>query len=453
MKPNTFISVFLLAAVLLTTDSSFARTPDAPRGNRQASEQRIEELQRNLQTARKRLDEARERIRAKFAPAPADDPDLLWGKMLRFRSVGMQDDASKALAFLRQKHSPDFLPGAIDVADALCRLGPDAPTIEGVMVSSYEPPATSHAIFRPGDIVVARDGLPVRRSDNWKTNIGSRYRFWRLDTDGKFQLHEAVLPAGQPRVGLVNIAEEGAADMLSSLDASYRQMQAELEQILAIQDAELKAIQDAQPDYRALAKARDAAEKGPAAYAAELKALANAISANLRAAHLTAAAAEQLLATLSAIDDISDTVQGGTEAQFGLLETIADTARNASPEKVAHNLETQLRLVTFEESLRNADLPRAQKALGNIHRLASRDDMTATSLDFFQPALLLLQGHAPEALQAWDAFISAQRASAHGAPASAAGEQGWTPALADLLADMQRHGVDVSAFSSRIPGL
>lgn len=452
MKPNTFISTGLLAALLLSP-ASFAQTPDAPPATPHASGQRIEELQRNLQDARKRLDEARERIRAKFAPTPADDPDLLWGKMLRFRSVGMPDDAAKALALLRQKHSPDFLPGAIDAAGALCRLGPGAPTVEGVMVSSYEPPATSHAIFRPGDIVVARDGLPLRRVDGWKTNVGSRYRFWRLDADGKFQLREAVLPAGQPRVGLVNVAEEGAADMAASLDASCRQMEAELERRLAENAAERNAIQDAQPDYRALARARSAAAKGPAAYAEELQSLANAISANLRAAPLTTAAAEQLLATLSAIDDISDTVQGGTEAQFGFLETVADAARDAAPENAARNLETQLRLVVFEESLRNADLPRAEKALANVRRPASRDDVTAASLDFFQPALLLLQGHVPEALRAWDAFLSAQRAMAHSAPAAAAGEQGWTTAFADLLADMRRHGVDVGAFASRVPGL
>ena len=55
--------------------------------------------------------------------------------------------------------------------------------------------------------MVARDGQTIHRVDDWKTSIGSRYRFWRLDGEGKFQLHEAVLPSGQPRVGLLNIAE------------------------------------------------------------------------------------------------------------------------------------------------------------------------------------------------------------------------------------------------------
>ena len=75
------------------------------------------------------------------------------------------------------------------------------------MISAFEPPATFHAIFKPGDIVVARDGTPIRRVNDWRTSVGSRYSFWRLNADGTFTLHEAVLPAGQPRVGLLNTAE------------------------------------------------------------------------------------------------------------------------------------------------------------------------------------------------------------------------------------------------------
>lgn len=162
---------------------------------------------KKLDETQRKLEAARARIREKFAPSLDDTPDLLWGKMLRFRSVNMPEEACLALDLIRRKRSPDFHPDAIQAAKALCRLGKEAPTTEGVMISSYEPPATSHAIFKPGDIVVARDGTPVRRVDDWKTSIGSRYSFWRLGDDGTFTLREAVLPAGQPRVGLVNIAE------------------------------------------------------------------------------------------------------------------------------------------------------------------------------------------------------------------------------------------------------
>ena len=166
------------------------------------------ETARKLDETQRKLAEARARLREKFAPKATDEPDLLWGKMLRFRAVNMPEEACKALLFLRRKNSPDFLPGAIASAMMLCNLTTNAPVAEGVMISSYEPPATSHAIFAPGDIVVARDEQTIRRVEDWKTSVGSRYRFWRLDAEGVFQVREAILPAGQPRVGLVNIAEK-----------------------------------------------------------------------------------------------------------------------------------------------------------------------------------------------------------------------------------------------------
>ena len=208
----------LIVAIVAASTLTFAQEPaqgemeeeEKPRIAAKAEE--LVETAQKLEETNRRLEAARERIRAKFAPELDDDPDLLWGKMLRFRACGMPDDACLALDLIRRKNSPDFHPDAIKAAKTLCQLGAEAPTVEGVMISSYEPPATSHAIFKPGDIVVARDGSPIRRVPDWKTNVGSRYRFWRLGADGKFQIMEAVLPAGQPRVGLLNIAEGEAEE-------------------------------------------------------------------------------------------------------------------------------------------------------------------------------------------------------------------------------------------------
>jgi hypothetical protein len=143
----------------------------------------------------------------KFKPLPSDDPGILWSKALRFRAVHMEDAAIEALAFLAEQESPDFRPGAVRAMEAICKLGDAVPFDSGVMVSAYEPPATSHAVFQPGDVIVARDESPIRHVADWKTSPGSSYRFWRLDGDGVFHVHEADLPPEQPRVGLVEIAE------------------------------------------------------------------------------------------------------------------------------------------------------------------------------------------------------------------------------------------------------
>ena len=205
----TFFTL-LFATIALSPSlqaSKTSMTEDEERVRIEAKATQLFETAQRLGETQRKLAAARARIREKFAPSIDDEPDLLWGKMLRFRSVSMPDEACLALDIIRRKHSPDFHPDAIKAAKALCRLGKEAPTAEGVMISSFEPPATSHAIFKPGDIVVARDSTPIRRVNDWRTSVGSRYSFWRLNADGTFTLHEAVLPAGQPRVGLLNTAE------------------------------------------------------------------------------------------------------------------------------------------------------------------------------------------------------------------------------------------------------
>ncbi len=206
--------LFLVATVLgMLSISLFAESPAQQEPTEEEKSRivtkatQLVEMTKKLDETQQKLEAAKARLREKFAPLATDEPDLLWGKMLRFRRVNMPEEACKALLLLRRKNSPDFLPGAIASAMALCNLTTNAPTAEGVMISSYEPPATFHAIFKPGDIVVARDGQPVHYVDDWKTSVGSRYRFWRLGTNGTFQVQEAVLPLGQPRIGLLNISE------------------------------------------------------------------------------------------------------------------------------------------------------------------------------------------------------------------------------------------------------
>jgi hypothetical protein len=149
----------------------------------------------------------KEALYAKFKPLPSDDSGILWSKALRFRAVHMEEAALEALAFLAERDSPDFRPGAVRAMEAICKLGESVPFDSGVMVSAYEPPAVSHAVFQPGDVIVAHDGSFIRHVDDWKTAPGSTYRFWRLDDDGVFQPRESILPPDQPRVGLVEIAE------------------------------------------------------------------------------------------------------------------------------------------------------------------------------------------------------------------------------------------------------
>lgn len=155
-----------------------------------------------------RLAEKREEAYRKFRPLGTDNPGILWGKVLRFRKIKMPEAALECLDFLEKADSPDFPKPVIRAMGALVRLGAESPIAGGVMVTCYEPPATSHAVFLLGDIISYRDGVQVLHYEDCKTTAGSRFRFWRLDDAGVFRSHEETLPPDQPRIGLVEIAEK-----------------------------------------------------------------------------------------------------------------------------------------------------------------------------------------------------------------------------------------------------
>lgn len=142
----------------------------------------------------------------KHKPLPEDDDNLLWGKMLTFKSFHMPDAALEALAILEQRGSDMYLPGAVRAAKAIVRGNDALPFSDGIMVLSFKPPATSHALFEPGDVVVGFDDRTVGFFSDYKSVPGSTYRFWRLGKDGIFALHKGVLPPNQPLTAFEDVS-------------------------------------------------------------------------------------------------------------------------------------------------------------------------------------------------------------------------------------------------------
>lgn len=171
--------------------------------------QTLEGYRNKFQDIADRMDAAEKRIRVKFAPKASDDADLLWGKYKRFMAVGINDAAVEVIKVLRKKHSPDFPSRVCDVGEmAALRLG-KLPFEGGVIATSFEPPATSHTIFKIGDIIAAIDGKRIESYDDYKTlsRVGAQYTFFRLD-GCIFKRHDSRMPTGQPRVGLLEIWEK-----------------------------------------------------------------------------------------------------------------------------------------------------------------------------------------------------------------------------------------------------
>lgn len=150
---------------------------------------------------------ARQRLWLSKGATEEDEDGLLWDKARFFLAHGQPADAIEALEILaRRPPSPDYPPGAVASFTALCRLAPALPFTNGMMAVNFEPPATSHAVFRPGDVVTARNGTPVLCFDDLlPTQPGTAYTLWRPAPDGTFTALEATLPDSQPRTAWVPV--------------------------------------------------------------------------------------------------------------------------------------------------------------------------------------------------------------------------------------------------------
>ena len=162
-----------------------------------------------LSSAQEQLAEAHDRLREKFAPRDDDDIGILWGKALRFMSVNMPEEAKRCADVLRRRNTPDFPPSAIDTAEAIILSKGALPFVDGVLVCSYEPPATSHAIFKIGDVITEVNGKPCHHFEDYSSKAGNTYTIYRRNAKGEFDKLTATMPENQPRVALVNLTEKG----------------------------------------------------------------------------------------------------------------------------------------------------------------------------------------------------------------------------------------------------
>ena len=168
----------------------------------------VAEKRTQLKDVQMRVDAKKDELFAKFAPKVTDEPGILWGKILRFLSVNMTDAALKTITVLRGKKSAEFPPEVCTVAEAFVCARGRLPFVSGVMVTMYEPPATNHAIFRLGDVIVEQDGKAVHAFKDYRAKEGSSYLVYRYDGQGNFKRLTLTMPPNQPRVAIVDLMEE-----------------------------------------------------------------------------------------------------------------------------------------------------------------------------------------------------------------------------------------------------
>ncbi len=173
-------------------------------------EEELENLKAQRKETQKAIADTRERIRKKFAPNDDDDVGMLWGKALRFMSVNMPEDAKLCIDALRRRNTSEFPPVALDTAEAIFLSKEPLPFVDGVLVCAYEPPATSHAIFKVGDVITKVNEKPCRRYEDYRNKAGNTYTIYRRNAKGQFDKLTATMPEGQPRVALVDLTEKGS---------------------------------------------------------------------------------------------------------------------------------------------------------------------------------------------------------------------------------------------------
>ena len=164
-------------------------------------------LQKQVSNTKGSLENTLDRASKKFAPKEGDDVGTLWGKTLRFISLKMPDEAKKCIDVLRRRKTKEFPSAALDAAEAVFFCKGDLPFNDGLLVCMFEPPATSHAIYKIGDIVTAVDGVSCRKFEDYRAKAGRSYEIYRRNDDGTFQKHVFTMPENQPRTALVNLKE------------------------------------------------------------------------------------------------------------------------------------------------------------------------------------------------------------------------------------------------------
>lgn len=152
-----------------------------------------------------RFKETQRKVREKFAPALSDDDGILWGKMVAFQKSYLPEDALQGLEMIgknQDKHIPEKV---CQVAKKILQTPQDLPFFNGVIVCFFEPPATSHAIFKPGDVITKINGKDCLSSEDFRIAEGATFTLFRLNDSGKFEKLTLTMPEKQPRTAVAEL--------------------------------------------------------------------------------------------------------------------------------------------------------------------------------------------------------------------------------------------------------
>lgn len=172
-----------------------------------------------LSEAQKDLEASLAEARKKFAPLMEDDPDTLWGKMMRFLNLGLYEDAVTCMDLFREKmrkedpYAEEYTAAVISLIRNIADTGIDY----GLVVVGYDPEAPENEQYEIGDIIISLNGGLCRNFEEYDAQkaLLSQDEDYRVvvlrrkeDGSGKLEQKELLIPADAPRVQIREISEK-----------------------------------------------------------------------------------------------------------------------------------------------------------------------------------------------------------------------------------------------------
>lgn len=152
-----------------------------------------------------RLKEVKQKAREKFAPAAGDDDGILWSKMVALQKSYLPEDALQALEMIGKNQDKSIPAEVCRAAQKILMAPQDLPFVNGMIVCFFEAPATSHAIFKPGDVITKINGKDCFSYGDFRAAEGITYTLFRLNNSGKFEKHILTMPEKQPRTAVAEL--------------------------------------------------------------------------------------------------------------------------------------------------------------------------------------------------------------------------------------------------------
>ena len=158
-----------------------------------------------LQATQARVNELKRKAREKFAPKADDNDAVLWNKMINLKQCSLPEDALDVLALIGKNQDKTVPEKVCRVAAKVLQHPQDLPFVHGVVVVFFEAPATSHAVLKPGDVIVKVNGKDCLSSKDFRGAEGVKYILYRLNEKGDFEKLASVVPENQPRTAVAEL--------------------------------------------------------------------------------------------------------------------------------------------------------------------------------------------------------------------------------------------------------